>query len=178
MIDQEGHLLMQAQSMARHRAQSTPRPIVMLAVFAILISAAALMVSRDMLVRDQVQTTLQMAADQAAMAGAAYLPNWPARALRAAEQSAELSGLGRGNVLFAGPAPDGTSFRVALKCAAPIVFLRMFGAGAEITAVSIMGSPTGRRPVSLAHAIPPASRTAAADSRASASPRLLSVVLD
>lgn len=130
--------------------RSLSRPMLALVVLALLTSTAALMTSRDILVRDQAQTTLQMAADRAAMAGAAYLPGWPARARRAAEQSAELSGFARSNLVYARVTLDGTSFRVALKCSAPVLLLGLFPSGAEVTATSTMGTPQVQRPVSYA----------------------------
>lgn len=115
-----------------------PKPLLIIALIAIFFSVTSLMVSRDMLVRYQAQVTLQMAADRAAIAGALYLPASPARALRAAEQSAKLSGLRRSNMVYAEVAPDGTSFRVGLKCAAPVVILGLLHSGAEVTALSMM----------------------------------------
>lgn len=121
-------------------------PIVILVAVTIMISAASLIVSRDMLVRDQVHTTLQMAADQAAMAGATYLPAWPTRAVRAAEESVHLSGLRRSNMINATVAPNRMSMRVALKCAAPVMILGMFD-DADVEAVSMAEAPShGRWP--------------------------------
>lgn len=128
------------------RDGSASMPILILVAVTIITSAASLIVSRDMLVRDQVHTTLQMAADQAAMAGATYLPAWPTRAVRAAEESVHLSGLARSNMIDATVAPNGMSMRVALKCAAPVLILGMFD-DAEVQVVSMAEAPShGRWP--------------------------------
>lgn len=171
MADKETQTLNQGQDTAGRRTEgSLSRLMLTLVVVALLTSTAALIVSRDMLVRDQTQTTLQMAADRAAMAGAAYLPGWPMRARRAAEQSAELSGFSRSNMVDAEPAPNGKSFRVTLKCAAPVLLLGLLPSGSEVTAISTMGSPQARRFVGFDHFAPdePPSR-AAAEQHASAS---------
>jgi hypothetical protein len=122
--------------MNRCRDNSASMPILMLVAVTVMTSAASLIVSRDMLVRDQVHTTLQIAADRAAMAGAAYLPGWPTRAVRAAEESVELSGFARSSMVNADVAPNRMSLRVALRCAAPVLLLGMFDDG-DVSAVSM-----------------------------------------
>jgi hypothetical protein len=147
MTDQQSQTINRVEDVGEDRADApVSRPMLMLIAVAILTSAASLMVSRDMLVREHTQAALQTAADRAAIAGAAYLPGWPTRALRAAEQSAELSGLKRSNMVYATVAPDGMSFRVAFKCEAPVLILGLFRSGAEVTAISMIGARHVRRP--------------------------------
>lgn len=128
------------QNVDTRGAPAVPRLMLVLIAITVLTSAASLMVSRDLLLRDQVHMTLQIAASRAAMAGVAYLPGWPTRAVRAAEQSVALSGLQRSSMIEAAVAPNRMSFRVALKCEAPVFFLRVLH-DAEVDAVSIAAVP-------------------------------------
>jgi hypothetical protein len=154
VTNQQSQIVNQSRDEGNRRDGSVPIPILILVAVTVLTSAASLVVSRDMLVRDQVHTTLQAAADQAAMAGAAYLPGWPTRAVRAAEQSVELSGLGWSSTIDATVAPNRMSLRVALKCAAPVLLLRIFD-DAKVSAVSMaVATPRLDRPAVFNRFVP------------------------
>lgn len=126
------------------RKLSTERSIsiamLMLIAVTVVTSAASLVVSRDMLVREQLQTALQVAADRAAMAGAVYLPGWPTRAVRAVEESVQISGFGRSTMVDAAVAPNRMSLQVALRCVAPVLILGLFREG-QVDAVAMASAP-------------------------------------
>jgi hypothetical protein len=114
-----------------------PRTILTLAFLAMLTSTGSLTLSRDLLVRYQTQAQLQAAADIAAAAGAAYLPARPERAIRAAMLAVKRGAAPGSEIVYAAPAPDGTSFEVALRGSAPVILLGLLLHGnASVTAIA------------------------------------------
>jgi hypothetical protein len=98
-----------------------------------LSTAVAALVTHDLLLRWDVQTCLQIDATRMAIAGAVFLPGAPERATLAAAHSAELSRLGRSEVV--GAAPNRMSFSVRLKRRVPVLLLRLLGStGTSVTA--------------------------------------------
>jgi hypothetical protein len=94
-------------------------------------------VTRDILVRWDLQMILQVDADRMAIAGAVFLPDTPARATLAAAHSAEQCGLRSSEVVHAGAAPDRMSFSVSLRRSAPVLILRLLGStGTSVTATA------------------------------------------
>jgi hypothetical protein len=81
----------------RHGGFGTPLPrwARIFVASVMLITAAAALVTHDLLVRWDAQTRLQIDATRMAIAGAVFLPGAPERAMLAAAHSAELSRLGR-----------------------------------------------------------------------------------
>ena len=99
-----------------------------------LTMAVAAVVTNDLLVRWDAQTRLQIYATRMAIAGAVFLPGAPERATLAAAHSAELSGLGRSEVVHAGAALNHMSFSVRLKRTVPVLILRLLGStGTSVT---------------------------------------------
>jgi hypothetical protein len=120
-----------------HRGFGTPLPrwVRIFVVSVMLTTAVAAVVTHDLLVRWDAQTRLQIYATRMAIAGAVFLPGAPERATLAAAHSAELSGLGRSEVVHAGAAPNRMSFSVRLERTAPVLLLRLLGStGTSVTA--------------------------------------------
>lgn len=127
----------------RGLAMAYPRTMGILSILALFSSLLSMIITRDLLVRCRTQVRLQFSAQRAAAAGAAYLPGAPADAIRAAARAAARSGVPGSEIVYAGVTPDLMSFRVKLKCAAPVLLLGLFGkAGADVTVMVTI--PAGR----------------------------------
>jgi hypothetical protein len=121
----------------RHGGFATPLPrwVRIFVASVMLTTAVAALVTHDLLLRWDAQTRLQIDATRMAIAGAVFLPGAPERATLAAAHSAELSRLGRSEVVHAGPAPNRMSFSVRLKRRVPVLLLRLLGStGTGVTA--------------------------------------------
>lgn len=102
-----------------------------------LITAAAALVTHDLLVLWDTQTRLELDAAHMAAAGVEFLPGAPARATIAAAHSAALCGLSPSEVVRAGAASDRMSFNVTVRRTAPVLLLRLLGvAGVNVTALA------------------------------------------
>ena len=118
-------------------APPLPRWVRIFIATVMLTTGALTAVTRDILVRWDLQMILQVDADRMAIAGAVFLPDTPARATLAAAHSAEQCGLSRSEVVHAGAAPDRMSFRVSLRHTAPVLILRLLGStGTSVTATA------------------------------------------
>ena len=125
-----------ANQARRHGGFGTPLPrwVKIFVASVMLTTAAAALVTHDLLVRWDAQARLQIDATRMAVAGAVFLPGAPARATLAAAHSAELSGLSRSEVVHAGAAPNHMSFSVRLKRTVPVLILRLLGStGTSVT---------------------------------------------
>jgi hypothetical protein len=102
-----------------------------------LTTAAAGLVTHDLLMRWDTQTRLQIDANRVAIAGAVFLPDAPARATLAATHSAALCGLSRLEVVHAEASSDRMSFDVTLHRTAPLPVLWLLGlSGVSVTATA------------------------------------------
>ena len=103
----------------------------------LLITAAAALVTHDLMAVWNMQTRLELDAVHMAAAGVEFLPGAPARATLAAAHSAALCGLSPSEVVRAAAALDGMSFNVAVRGTAPVLLLRLLGvAGVNVTALA------------------------------------------
>jgi hypothetical protein len=121
----------------RHGGFTTPLPrwVRIFVASVMLTTAVAALVTHDLLLRWDAQSCLQIDATRMAIAGAVFLPGAPERATLAAAHSAELSRLGRSEVVHAGPAPNRMSFSVRLERRVPVLLLRLLGStGTSVTA--------------------------------------------
>jgi hypothetical protein len=113
-----------------------------------LTTGMATLVTRDLLMRWNTQTQLQVDATRMAVAGAVYLPSAPARARLAAAHSAALCGLVPSEVVSAGTTSDRMSFHVTLRRSAPLLFLRLLGlSGVSATATATVHPYVPQSPV-------------------------------
>ena len=102
-----------------------------------LITAAAALVTHDLLAVWNTQSRLELDAVHMAAAGVEFLPGAPARATLAAAHSAALCGLSPSEVIRAAAALDGMSFNVTVRGTAPVLLLRLLGvAGVNVTALA------------------------------------------
>ena len=127
------------QQARRHPGFGTalPRWVRIFIATLMLTTGAVTAVTRDILVRWDLQMILQVDADRMAIAGAVFLPDTPARATLAAAHSAEQCGLSSSEVVHAGAALDRMSFRVSLRRTAPVLILRLLGStGTSVTATA------------------------------------------
>ena len=113
----------------RHGGFGTPLPrwARIFVASVMLTTAAAALVTHDLLVRWDMQRRLQVDASRVAIAGAVFLPGAPARATLAAAHSAALCGLSPLEVVHADPASDRISFDVTLHRTVPLLVLRLLG---------------------------------------------------
>jgi hypothetical protein len=154
----------QTEQARRRRGFGAPLPrwarIVVASVM--LVTAAAAVVTHDLLALWNTRARLERDAIYMAVTGVAFLPGAPARATLAAAHSAALCGLSRFEVLHADAAADRMSFSVTLQGTAPMLVLRMLrSAGVNVTVLATArvrpsvappdsnGSPDSRDPMVL-----------------------------
>jgi len=140
-----------------------PRWVRIFVASVMLDTAAAALVTHDLLAMWNTEARLKFDAVRMAAAGVAFLPGAPARATLAAAHSAALCGLTRLEVVHAEAAPDRMSFEVTLHRIAPLVVLRLLGlSGVNVTATArVRPSATPRDsgdPMVLSVLRPPAAR--------------------
>src|ERR1700687_5635175 len=126
------------QQARRHPGFGTALPRwVRIFIATMLTTGAVTAVTRDIVVRWDLQMILQVDADRMAIAGAVFLPDTPARATLAAAHSAEQCGLSSSEVVHARAALARMSFRVSLRRTAPVLILRLLGStGTSVTATA------------------------------------------
>jgi hypothetical protein len=113
----------------RHGGFGTPLPrwARIFVASVMLTTATAALVTHDFLAMWNTEARLKLDAVRMAVAGVAFLPDAPARAMLAAAHSATLCGLSRLEVVHAEATSDRMSFEVTLHCTAPLLVLRLLG---------------------------------------------------
>jgi len=119
-----------------HGGRGTPllRWVRIFVASVMLTTAAAAVVTHDLLALWNTQGRLEIDAAEMAEAGVAFLPGAPASAMLAAAHSARLCGLSRAEVVHCGAAADRMSFNVMLRRTAPVLVFQLLGsAGVDVT---------------------------------------------
>ena len=101
-----------------------------------LVTAAAGVVTHDLLAVLDTQTRLELDAAHIAAAGVEFLPGAPARATLAAAYSAARCGLSPSELIQADAASDRMSFNVTVQRKAPLLLLRLLSGDMIMTALA------------------------------------------